>query len=442
MHQIKNIDTVFDEIADKYIPQTIQELGWNEHSISSVLKDLLYPKHLAFFKIKVDYVGYDEEDEWVEWRVESRRSQKEKHMLSDMKAKFNTELPDFLDNIREDYFQLVRDIQKVFLRLAKRAREWVSLSPDWVNEDRETSYQICELISNYLWEHRRDYLPKENVDGFDFVADAMHDCILPSWEINPAIYNQFWGFDLLLPDYAEICDEIVNPKKLIQEYMRIGRIFCKEMEDNFAKRVYIQKYNEKLVKRASILDLEYMDRLSKDLVQTISEFFGREAIYQISFIQNHGNIRNTFLNYPTKYLEDFVEERTKHVPLEFISKIMNSKYDSKENAIAIISNTIVNPEKTAKFYSGKILYIKICGLEKKYKKMLSKYTKPVISSRCYDCKVEHPISQMVARHSSKDLHIIQKRCFACDSNISKMFSLTFSEKPYCFHKEGSIFINI
>jgi hypothetical protein len=361
-----------------------------------------------------------------------------------MRDKFCHEeiLPGFLDRIGDDYFQLVRDIQKVFPRLAKRSREWVSLSPNWVNEDRETSHQICELISDYLWKHRTDYLPKENVHGFDFVADALEDYILPSWEINTDIYNQFWCFDLLLPDYAEICDEIVKPRKLIQEYMRMGTLFCKEMEDNFAKRVYIQKYNEKLVKHASAFDLEYMTRLSRDLIQTISEFFGREAIYQISFIRDCRKIGIPFVNYPTKYLEDLVQERIKNVSLEFISRMMNSKYDSKEKAIAIISNAIVNPEKKAKFYSGKILYIKICGAEKKYKNIRTKYTKPDISLKCYDCKANHHISQMVARHPIQNLHAIQWRCFMCDSNISKTFSLTIPEKSYCFIKKGAIYRNV
>lgn len=148
---------------------------------------------------------------------------------------------------------------------------------------------------------------------------------------------------------------------------------------------------------------------------------------------------NDYYNYsPTSYLCDFVKTRIQRVPLDVICKLINANFNTIVDAVKRITIAIVNPQRNHHLFSGRVLYIKVCQLEAKYKKACEKKRVNLVKQMtCVDCKVVKPFCQLVERHTNARLHGIQRRCFDCDLPLSRGFSLLFREpRSYCFSEVG------
>jgi hypothetical protein len=222
----------------------------------------------------------------------------------------------------------------------------------------------------------------------------------------------------------------------------MGRMMCKEMSDNF-----LQKESEcVLYRRTQDFQCEIMVKcLPSDIIHLISVFYGRHAIYKLSVShlfpleQIVTDIpRFMVLPEPNPYFVDFVRNRIQGISLEFLSKIMNREYDSTESAVTHIAESIVRPSLSARFFTGKVLHIKLLGFRAKYQTFVAKKRAPHGSNAiCVDCKALTPIERLVKRHDFGDLRVIKNRCFECDAPIAKAFRLPFKESPYRFTAPGA-----
>jgi hypothetical protein len=432
-----NLSETFIHIAKKYIPKTYKKYFENDNiNISQVIKDLLNPEKLAFYVVNVVNTN-------IEYNIEStticqvmyekirNQFQTEFPEFLERIEEFQTELPGFLDRIEEDYYHLIHFIQKTLKESSDLVKQDIHI------ETYKTNQCISTGIRQFLNDHEYDYLPesKSILNQDDYY-----------WEFS-SLDGQFDCFNIILPNFPEISDENVNKDELLKEYIYLSELLCKEMDNNFKKKRNIEKLKkqEKIRKKEFVCE-NFVRYIPKDILHYISEFFGREDIYRISFVDKSINLLYKIeqnYNHASLYLKNFVENQIKNVSFEFLKKTMNSEYLTIDNAINYISESIVNPSRSQQFFSGKVLYVKIQHIQSKYKKWCEIKNKNIKSRStkgiCVDCKVQKPVTELVSRHKNKDnLFVIDKRCFDCNSVIAKNFYLSIPNKSYCFIPQGSI----